>query len=92
MKDNCPVSMSSMSVANEICGKAEETAKRACELAERVHIKLRTVMTSECPMPVKENEVAKREYPPLFSTLDHNLYEINQALDSIGEALRRTEL
>lgn len=67
-------------------------ADRSEQLAERVHTKLYSVMTSDCPPPVEVAKLSGREYPPLFNDLRGKFQRISDSLDCIEYEMRRTEL
>lgn len=79
-------------VSAEVANYAERLANRAQQLAERVNGKLHSVMTSEGPRPDELPCKDPVEYPPLFSDMRGNLNGISNALDSIEDAMSRTEL
>ncbi len=79
-------------VSAEVAQLAEYLSSRAQALAERVNVKLHSVMTSDCTRPCEVAGKDSTEYPPLFADLRGNLRGIDSALDSIEYALSRTEL
>lgn len=89
---DCPTP-ARVTVAQEVLDFSYQLAERAANLAERVQGKLSGVMVSPAPAcNTGEAEKLSREYPPLFSELRGRLYHFQTALDTIEDALSRTEL
>lgn len=76
--------------ASEAVDQAIELAERAQQLSERLYSRLEPVMGLAEPAEAL-NEV-KRNLPPLFNDLRHNMSRITRALDNIEDAINRTEL
>mgnify|MGYP001559326346 CR=1 FL=1 len=78
-------------VAAEVAEFAQFLANRATALSERVNFKLESVMAADCPRPC-DTERKEQQYPPLFSDMRNSFRGIEVALDSIENAISRTEL
>jgi len=80
------------SIAAKVLDYTANLAARTQRLAERVNIRLELVMLGPpCP-PETGKESVKQDYPPLFEALRRNLKLIDEALDSIDNAINRTVL
>ena len=81
-----PISMNILSFAQKL-------ADRADSLATRTHNKLGPVMQSQPPSPENLKSVTgSQAYPPMFDELRERFSVIDRALNSIEDALSRTEL
>jgi hypothetical protein len=91
-KDDCAKNAEREPASHEIMYSAARIAEKAEALEKRMHGKLGPVMML-CPPPceaVKGKSIAS--YPPLFEDLRSKLDVIERALNSMEDALSRTEL
>lgn len=80
------------SVAKDILDLAQRIADRSDVIAGKVHMRLGPVMMPPSPPTEAKPEQVSRTYPPLFDELRERCRTIERALNSIEEALSRTEL
>lgn len=81
-----PISQSILSFASRLADKADS-------LATRTHNKLGPVMQSVPPSPEGLKPVTgSQAYPPMFDELRERFNVIDRSLNSIEDALSRTEL
>lgn len=79
-------------VAGEVADYARDLAKGAEELYERVVSKLHPVMRQETQANPAGISRDISKYPPLFADLHASLTIIESSIESIQDALTRTEL
>lgn len=80
-------------VSAAIMGKIEGLANRMEQLNDRVYGKLDPVMMPDLPATcVKETSCSDDVYPPYFDRLRNYCRAIERNINSIEEALRRTEV
>lgn len=77
-------------ISIEIVNFSEKLANQALLLAHQVNVKLQPVMVGETQQ-VRADELMT-EYPSLFNELRRNFLSIQEALESIENAMSRTEL
>jgi hypothetical protein len=80
------------SVASELLKLTQQIAERAGSIAERLNGKLAPVMKSQQPSNPCVGEKLSREFPPLFAEWSSYIFALRSSLDSIEDAIRRTEL
>lgn len=80
-----------ITVAEEIVSYAHELAEKADYLSGKAHDKLSPIM-NQCSPAQDIGKQVPREYPPLFESIRIALGSIDKSLESISEALSRTEL
>ena len=85
-------SVTRQSTAAEVAQIGQVLSKRAQELAERLEERLRPVMSVPTPRVCEDSAKEARQFPPLFSDLRSTFGLIKDALDSIENAIQRTEL
>ena len=79
-------------VSKEIMHKAARIAEKAEFLEKRLHGKLEPVMQLSCPSLVPQGKPPLEVYPPLFEDLRSRLDVIDCCLNSMEDAISRTEL
>jgi hypothetical protein len=78
--------------ADNALRQAAMLAEVAHGIAQRAHSQLERVMVSPVPMAPVPNEIKGGEVPPYFDELRSHLRAIDSALESIKDALDRTEI
>jgi len=91
-KDVCAKNAEREPVSHEIMYSAARIAEKAEALEKRMHDKLGPVMMLCPPACEALNGKTISTYPPLFEDLRSKLDVIERALNSMEEALSRTEL
>lgn len=78
-----------------VASQALDYITKVCDMADRIaaraYERLQPVMAPSTPRGQPEN-IDQVEWPPLFSDIRNKMQAIEAALDSIDDALSRTEL